>query len=229
MNAFFITATDTDAGKTLVATALIEKLVSQGFSVAAFKPISAGCELIDGQLINGDAQSLYHAANCQQTIQEINPIAFEEPIAPHIAALKANVTITIDKVNDDYQKVVDLNSDIVITEGAGGWRLPLGGGNYLSDFAKAQQIPVILVVHMKLGCLNHALLTYQAIIADGLSVAGWVANAPQEMPYLAENIAELKEQIRALFLGQIGFVKNTVEAQNCLTFEALSLPMPGVI
>ena len=192
----FITATDTDAGKTYIAVGLTKSLVKKGFKVAVYKPIAAGCELSQisedrnapSQLVNEDALLLQQASNCQQPYQAVNPIAFEEPIAPHIAALKHNTVIDQDKIVAGYHQ---LNGDINIIEGAGGWRLPLGNGHFLSDIVKNLKPKVILVVNMKLGCLNHAVLTYQSIIADGLNCVGWIANNQENMPYLAENIAEL--------------------------------------
>jgi dethiobiotin synthetase len=192
----FITATDTDAGKTYVAQTLITALTQQSLRVAAFKPISAGCEKVHTQqgtqLINEDALLLSTVANCQQSIEQINPIAFEEPIAPHIAAQKENDVIDLALLHKHYEKVTDNHCDVVITEGAGGWRLPLGNGKYLSEFVQKTQQKVILVVNMKLGCLNHAVLSYESIVSDGLSCVGWVANCPETMTYLDENIAELE-------------------------------------
>lgn len=192
----FITATDTDAGKTYVAQALTAALVENNLKVAVFKPISAGCVKVvtkqGEQLVNEDALLLFDQANCQQSIEQINPIAFEEPIAPHIAAQKQNYTIDVDFLNEHYEKITTNNCDVVITEGAGGWRLPLGGGRYLSEFAQTTQQQVILVVNMKLGCLNHAVLTYESILSDGLRCVGWVANCQETMPYLDENISELE-------------------------------------
>ena len=211
MKNYFITATDTDAGKTLVASSLTAALVKSGQKVAVFKPISAGCENIDGKLVNGDALALQQQANCKQSIEQINPIAYEEPIAPHIAALKHNKSISCDLICNGYTEIQSLNADITITEGAGGWRLPLGNGEYLSEFVKQQNIDVILVVHMKLGCLNHAILTYESIINDGLNVVAWVANFPEEMPYLQENIEYLQQTITEPLIAKIGHV-NSLDA-----------------
>ncbi|WP_206485760.1 dethiobiotin synthase [Thalassotalea sp. G2M2-11] len=205
MKKYFITATDTDAGKTQIAQSLVYALTQQGKKVAVYKPISAGCEWRDGQLINQDAELLMMQSNCDQAITQINPIAFEEPIAPHIAADKHNKAIDVGQIKSVYQTICQLSPDVVITEGAGGWRLPLGNGHFLSEFAQQSKQDVILVVNMKLGCLNHALLTYQAILHDGLNCAGWVANCPDEMPYLSDNIEELASLIQAPFLGKVPY------------------------
>ena len=209
MSKFFITATDTDAGKTFVATALVKALVNTGKTVAVYKPISAGCEVIDGELINEDAFLLQQVANSNQSISNVNPIAYEEPIAPHIAAAKSNQSITVEDVLQHYANVTSLNADITLTEGAGGWRLPLGNGKYLSEFVQQSDQKVILVVNMKLGCLNHAILTYETILADGLECIGWVANTFEGMNYLEENITELTSLIKAPMIAKLNKEINT--------------------
>ncbi len=199
MQNVFITATDTDAGKTFVACALIHGLVKSGNKVSAYKPIAAGCQQVGNSLVNEDAKLLSEFANCKQTINEVNPIALIEAIAPHIAAARINRTISIEEVAQGFEKVLSLQADINLTEGAGGWRLPLSitatKASFLSDFAIDTKQDVILVVNMKLGCLNHALLTYQAIIADGLNCVAWIANNASEQPMsnLSENIASLEQ------------------------------------
>ncbi len=198
---YFITATDTDAGKTYVAQLLVKALVEKGNKVAVFKPISAGCEQVDGKLINEDAKLLSRQANCDQSIEEINPIAFLPAIAPHIAANQIGTRITLEQLDKSYQNILDRNADIIITEGAGGWRLPLGNELFLSDFAKQQRFRVILVVNMKLGCLNHALLTFESILNDGLFCAGWVANCQAEMNNLDENLQSLQSMLPIPCLG----------------------------
>ncbi|GHF91805.1 dethiobiotin synthase [Thalassotalea marina] len=205
MKKIFITATDTDAGKTHIACAIVNKLVNQQNTVLVFKPISAGCEVIGGELVNEDAQRLQQQANGQQSLSQVNPIAYQEPIAPHIAALTLGEAITVKQVTGHFNTLTTLSADVILTEGAGGWRLPLGNGQFLSDFVKDTEQDVVLVVNMKLGCLNHAVLTYQSIISDGLNCIGWVANCQQEMPYLQENIDELKTLLDTQFLGQVGF------------------------
>lgn len=242
MKNIFITATDTDAGKTFVSCALVHALTNlvpntvtntlatKSLKVAAFKPISAGCELVAGELINEDAKLLSQFANSNQSITDINPIAFAEPIAPHIAAKKQNRPISVAEINDHYQQVITLNADITLVEGAGGWRLPLGplasqatespSQQFLSDFVKANNLEVILIVNMKLGCLNHALLTYQAIKADGLECIGWIANcaAGEVMNNLSENIVELTQLLPIPNIAQLDFIDDVDEQGNVVTF-----------
>ncbi len=214
MKNLFITATDTDAGKTFVACALTQALINTGKKVAVYKPIAAGCQLVGDQLVNEDAQLLSEVANCQQSISDVNPITFEDPIAPHIAASNENIKISIDEISQAFGKVTSLKADINITEGAGGWRLPIYVDNkvegkhiFLSDFAQETKQDVILVVNMKLGCLNHALLSYQAIIADGLNCVAWVANnaSKQPMPCLNENIVSLEQLLPIPKIAQLKF------------------------
>jgi len=217
MKSYFITATDTDAGKTFVACALTQALINKGNKVAVYKPIAAGCHKEGKLLINEDAQLLSQFGNSKQTISNVNPIALEEAIAPHIAASNNNREISIDEISKGFDKVLSLKAQVNITEGAGGWRLPIyinpaqikeGQQHvFLSDFAKASQQDVILVVNMKLGCLNHALLTYEAIIADGLQCVAWIANtaSEQQMPFINENIASLEQLLPIPKIAQLSF------------------------
>ena len=204
----FITATDTDAGKTYVSRALIRALVDKlHLKVAAFKPISAGCELSvfgkEQQLINEDALLLSKEANVGQSVSSINPIAFKAPIAPHIAAKQLGKAIRVSAIIQYYTLISASTPDVTVTEGAGGWRLPLGDGDYLSDFvAKTEQF-VILVVNMKLGCLNHAVLTFESILHDGLTCIGWVANCNESMDFLDENIEELSQLLPIPMLAKL--------------------------
>ncbi len=208
----FITATDTDAGKTYVAQALVNAFVANHKKVAVYKPISAGCQYVNNELVNEDALLLLQQANCQQTIRQINPIAFEPAIAPHIAAAQLQQTINLAEINQGYDNIMATDPDIIICEGAGGWRLPLGQGKYLSEFVQFTEQNVILIVNMKLGCLNHAVLTYQAIVSDGLNCVGWIANCPESMPYLSENIAELTELLPVPKLAELAFEQDIHQA-----------------
>ncbi len=222
----FITATDTDAGKTYVAQVLTSALVAHNYRVAVFKPISAGCRLVhlpEGDtLINEDAEQLMHQSNCSQSITEINPIAFEPAIAPHIAAKLIATEIKISEIHDSYKRIENRSSNLIITEGAGGWRLPLGNGKFLSEFVQLTQQKVILVVNMKLGCLNHAVLTYESIIADGLDCLGWVANCPEPMAFLSENITELTALISAPLIGQLKFETDIKKAAAAVNIKAIT-------
>ncbi|TLU66179.1 dethiobiotin synthase [Thalassotalea litorea] len=219
----FVTATDTDAGKTYVSEKLIKLLVQTGKTVSALKPISAGCEWHNGELQNEDALCLKAAANAGQTLSQINPIAFEPPIAPHIAAAQQGDCLTVPRITSAFVDAQKVPADICLIEGAGGWRLPLNNQEFLSDFVKNESIPVIFVVGMKLGCLNHAILTYQAMIQDGIDVIGWIANQaqPEKMRNHQDNVEFLTSAIDAPFLGELGFGDSEKNLKQSVILSAL--------
>ncbi len=200
---YFITGTDTDVGKTWVSLGIIEALKQQGKKVGVMKPISAGCEQTENGLRNEDAVLLQQHSNIELDYDLINPYAVEPAIAPHIAAADQGIRIDIETL---YQKLqtIEQQSDCVVVEGAGGWLVPLNDFQTMADLAKRFQLPVILVVGMRLGCINHALLSVEAIRATGLPLVGWIANqVSAEMNCLDENIATLQQMIDAPMLGQI--------------------------
>ena len=203
---YFITGTDTDVGKTLCCKALLQAANKQNLVTAAYKPIAAGCETTEAGLRNEDALILQKNSTIALPYNEVNPIAFELPIAPHIAAELTNKPIGIDLISQGLQNLQQKNADLIIVEGAGGWRLPLNNKQMLSDWVVEQKLPVILVVGMKLGCLNHAVLTYETILNDGLNVVGWIANQLQpDMPYYRENLQMLTEKIAAPMIAEIPY------------------------
>lgn len=194
--AFFITGTDTDVGKTHVACQIIAQYVAQGLKVVGMKPIAAGCELLNGEWVNQDVQKLCAASNVKAPRELVNPYCFNEPIAPHIAAAKAGVEIEISVIKQAFNQLTKL-ADIVIVEGAGGFLVPLNNTQTLADLATALNIPVILVVGVRLGCINHSLLTAEAIKARGLTLHGWVANQiDTNMPMQQENIETITQQLK---------------------------------
>lgn len=170
---WFITGTDTGCGKTTFTVALARRLVERGAEVACFKPIASGCRWRDGRLVNDDALGLMAASSAGLGYDQVNPYALEPAIAPHIAAEQAGISLDLDHICSE----IDRNaSPIQLVEGVGGWRVPLDGRRELPELAKRLGCPVVLVVGMRLGCLNHAMLTARAIIDDGVPLAGWVAN-----------------------------------------------------
>lgn len=198
----FVTGTDTDAGKTLVAQAILHKCAKQGLSTAAYKPVSAGCQLTPQGLRNQDALILQSNSSIALTYDEVNPIAFADPVAPHLAAQKLAQPIDLQLIDSGLQRLRSKKPDLLLIEGAGGWRLPLGPDQYLSDFVKQHRLQVLMVVGLKLGCLNHALLTAQAIAQDGLQLVGWIGSqVDPNMLYLEENIQSLHSLIDAPNLG----------------------------
>lgn len=199
---YFITGTDTEIGKTTIASALLYAARQAGLTTAAAKPVAAGCDETPDGLRNEDALALQ--AQCQPTLayELINPIALKSAIAPHIAALEEQVPLTVELLAGGCLQVFDRNADLTLVEGAGGWRVPLNDDQTLADLARDLDIPVVMVVGMKLGCINHAILTAEAIAADGLKLVGWVANqVDPHMSRPSENLATLRLQLKAPCLG----------------------------
>lgn len=195
--AFFITGTDTNVGKTYVACKLIADYVAQGYKVIGMKPVAAGCELVDGAWVNEDVLKLEAASNVKAPRSLTNPYSFKQPIAPHIAAENENVKIEIKVIQQAFKQLADM-VDIVIVEGAGGFLVPLNKSETMADLAGALNLPIILVVGMKLGCINHSLLTVEAIKARNLRLYGWIANPiDPNMQVAVENIATLEQLIKA--------------------------------
>ena len=202
--AFFITGTDTDAGKTSVAAGLLCAAKQQGCSTLAMKPVASGCDMSAEGLRNSDALALIAQSTVPLPYTQINPYAFAPAIAPHIAAQEAGVELSVADLYRTAQVILQQQADFTVIEGAGGWRVPISATEFLSDFAIALQLPVILVVGVKLGCINHALLTAQAIINDGLELAGWVANVVDpSCARLAENLATLQQLMPAPCLAEV--------------------------
>lgn len=205
----FITGTDTDVGKTICSKALLQAAYKQGLSTLAYKPIAAGCQRTELGLRNDDALILQGACSIDVSYQSVNPITFEPPIAPHIAAELENSPIDIDLITLGLENLQQQKSELIIVEGAGGWRLPLNNELMLSDWVFDQGMSVILVVGMKLGCLNHALLTYESIVSDGLNVVGWIANQVQaDMDYYQHNVSWLKNKIDVPMIAEIPYLTN---------------------
>jgi dethiobiotin synthetase len=197
---FFVTGTDTGVGKTLVSTALLSLYGEQGLRVVGMKPVAAGCA--PGEL-NEDVAALRAASTVQAPPELINPYAFEPAIAPHIAARQTGTRIDLDCIADSYAALAR-DADVVIVEGAGGFLVPLNESETLADLAQRLRLPVILVVGLRLGCLNHALLTAEAIRARGLKLAGWVANhIDPHMNCSAGNVEALVQRLDAPLLGEI--------------------------
>jgi dethiobiotin synthetase len=194
---YFITGTDTNVGKTLIAGALVHHFAQSGLKTIGMKPVAAGCDLVNGELISEDVIRLIAASNVTAPLVQINPYAFVPAIAPHIAAQQAGVEIELTKIQEAYQALANL-ADAVIVEGVGGFCVPLSDSVNSADLAQALNLPIILVVGMRLGCLNHALLTVEAIQARGLKLAGWVANQiDPQMAAFEENLNTLKRRIPA--------------------------------
>ncbi len=222
MTTFFITGTDTGVGKTFIACTIMDYVKHRGTSCIGFKPVASGCEEGEFGLVNSDALALQAASDFDLSYSEINPYAFKEAIAPHIAAQKMDSVISISTLTDAYLNLTEKDPDLLLIEGAGGWRLPLCSNIFMSDFVKLHKLPVLLVIGMRLGCLNHARLTVEAIQNDGLEIIGWVANhVDANMDYHSENVEALKELIPAPFIGEVPLVSDTSQAWSYLDFTPL--------
>lgn len=202
----FITGTDTEIGKTWVSVGLIAAFQTQGHRVVGMKPVAAGCEVTSQGLRNEDALALQQAGSVPIAYEAMNPYAFEPPISPHAAARKAGVSIDLDRIVASYDSLT-AEAGKVIVEGVGGWYAPLGEAHTVSDMARRLGLPVVLVVGLRLGCLNHALLSARAIQNDGLKLAGWVANElSPDMEAAAENVRYLRSHIDAPLLGVVPYL-----------------------
>ncbi|TCI03197.1 dethiobiotin synthase [Corallincola luteus] len=213
MKTVFITGTDTDAGKTFTSVQLIHWWQNQGLSVAVSKPVAAGGTLNPaGRLENEDALALMAATQLETTYQAVNPYCFNAPASPHISAAQDNAQVSLAELQQHHQDVIaKRGADICLVEGAGGWMVPINDSELLSGLPITMRWPVILVVGMKLGCLNHALLTAAQIKAQGGHLVGWIANSPlPEMEFLAENIDTLASLIDAPLIGTIGYQQTEV-------------------
>ena len=234
LGGFFVTGTDTEVGKTLVSGALILKLREQKINTIVFKPLVAGTyQGANGMILNEDLETLYIASEIKSSELSLCPYILDQPAAPHLVAARQGLTLKMGVITQTFRNI-QKQADCVLVEGAGGFLVPLNDEEDLSDVAKEIGLPIILVVGMKLGCINHALLTYEAIKARNLNIAGWVANTLNtEMPLLQENLQTLKARITAPFLGLIPALPKELQKSNnspysieALTFAAQHIELP---
>lgn len=217
MKGFFITGTDTEVGKTAITLGMIQAFQNAGVKVGGMKPIAAGAIQTDVGLRNDDAVQIMSQVGGGDDVfdayQVVNPYVFEQPIAPHIAARKTDTVIELPVIQAAFD-VLSTDHDIIVIEGAGGWKVPLSDDLDMEALAKNLGFPVVLVVGIRLGCLNHALLTADAIVTAGLSLKGWVANQIDPvMVSQSDNINTLKQRIDAPFLGSVPYLPD-VSAQT---------------
>lgn len=218
---FFVTGTDTGVGKTLVACALLHGFVRKGRRAVGMKPVATGALRDAGRLISDDAARLRAAGNVEAPLAIVNPYCFERPIAPHLAAAQAGVDIKLATIVHAYAQLAAM-ADVVVVEGIGGFCVPLNRDFDASDLAHRLALPMILVVGMRLGCLNHALLTARAIRERGLTLTGWIANRIDlAMAEFEPNIAALAERLGAPLMGAIEF---TLEPDAGHVAAELKLP-----
>ncbi|MEO9273561.1 dethiobiotin synthase [Marinomonas sp. 5E14-1] len=221
---FFVTGTDTDAGKTFVTAGLLAAAKRAGVRSLGLKPIATEAQKVDGALRNEDGLLIQQASSVALPYEQVNPVVFAQPIAPHIAAMQENRLITASRLEGFIKGALLTPHEFALVEGAGGWRVPLNDRELLSDVAKLLGFPVILVVNMKLGCFNHAILTAESIARDGLPLAGWVANTgPEKMPYYDENLETLKAMLSAPLLEALSWCEDEKVSQN--QFDKLFLAL----
>ena len=223
MSHYFVTGTDTDAGKTLVTAALLAKARRQGRTTLGLKPVAAGCERNGGTLRNIDALLLQAFSSPPVEYAAVNPVALEPPIAPHLAARRAGLRLHLDELEAAIRGTLAVTPrNIVLIEGAGGWRVPLNETEDLSSLSVRLGLPVIFVVGMRLGCISHARLTLDAIRADGLHVAGWVATQidPAMRDY-DDNLETLHQCLEAPCLGAIPWLgEGSTKGNDLLALQA---------
>jgi dethiobiotin synthetase len=224
---FFITGTDTGVGKTLVACALLKACASRGVRAVGMKPVAAGAAEDGGRLLNDDVGALKAASSVIAADDLVNPYCFAPAVAPHIAAAEAGVTIDIERIRRACLALAAA-ADRVIVEGAGGFRVPLGPRTDTAQLAAALGLPVLLVVGMRLGCINHALLTAEAVRASGLALAGWIANhIDPRMARADENVAALEERLAAPLIARVAYSASPEAARVASLLEVERLALSG--
>ncbi len=217
--AFFVTGTDTGVGKTVVSAALLRAANGRGMTTAAVKPVASGSEMTPEGLRNEDALLLSQACSEPMSYANVNPVALAPAIAPHLAARDAGVSLDARQLADHCARIVASGTDLVVIEGAGGWRVPLNEREFFSDIAINLKIAVILVVDIKLGCLNHALLSAEAIRHDGLLLAGWVANCSSGPdPRHGDMVTSLRGRLGCPQLADIP--RGPAVVDECIAFAA---------
>lgn len=218
----FVAGTDTEVGKTLVCAALLAGLREKGLTTAAVKPVAAGAVMTPEGARNEDGLMLQQWQTAQLSYQQVNPVLLREPLSPHIAAVIEGRRVSASQLEGFCRGVMTERVDRVLIEGAGGWRVPINDREYLSALPKALELPVVLVVGMRLGCLNHALLSAEAILADGLQLVGWIANQiDPAMAQLDANLATLQARLPGPFMGAIPWL-DRVDPDSAAAYLDLS-------
>jgi len=209
----FVTGTDTEVGKTYVSCALLKMLNRQGISTIAMKPVASGAEKQNGKYVNDDALCLHTAASMNAPYDLLNPYVFPDPIAPHIAAAKENIEIDFQQIKKSFQTLSEL-ADFILVEGVGGWLVPLNHKQTVADLALMLNLPVVMVVGMRLGCINHALLTANAIQQSGACLQGWIANKLEgDYPCVGENIEAIAQRLDVPLLATLDYQLNADRAE----------------
>jgi len=220
-NCWFLTGTDTEVGKTVASSALLQAATRAGFTTAGYKPVASGSEMTSEGIRNGDALALQRNSSLSLRYEEVNPLVFLEPTSPHIVSADTGQQIAFAQLSAGLA-ALRAKAEWVLVEGAGGWYTPLSEQHTFADWVKQERLPVILVVGIKLGCINHALLTAEAVLNAGLPLAGWIANAIQPPGRRhQEYLATLRQRLPAPFLGEIPWLE---EVENDRLGDWLRLP-----
>ncbi len=219
---FFVTGTDTNIGKTIASSILLKKATKAGYKTAGYKPVSSGCQRTAYGLLNDDAVILQRNSSIRLSYQEVNPISFLENAPPHILSQFQKKNIKIDCLSLGLKNITQ-KSNWIIIEGAGGWYTPLSYKNTFSDWVKQEKLTVIMIIAIKLGCINHGILTEKAILSENLICGGWIANNifPQDR-YTSNYIQTLLSYIKSPFLGIIPYLKN----KNYIDCEKINVVLP---
>jgi dethiobiotin synthetase len=219
---YFIAGTDTGIGKTHASCTLLHALRAGGLRSVGMKPVASGCMETPDGLRNDDALALLAASSQALPYAQVNPMALRDPLSPHLAAVHDGVTITMAPLEAAFARLCAAH-DAVVVEGVGGWRVPLAPGLFASDIARTWKLPVVLVVGLRLGCLSHALLSAEAIVADGCTLAGWIGNRiDPQMDAAEENIATLRELLPAPCLGVLPHGRTPAQAAALLGLDLLA-------
>lgn len=224
----FVTGTDTGIGKTRASCLLIRAYAELGYKIIGMKPVASGASVIHGQLQNEDARALMEASNVAAPYALINPYCFAPAIAPQLGADQAGTIIDINRIKDAYQQLAGL-ADVVIVEGVGGWSVPLSNNTDVGDIALQLGLPVLMVVGIRLGCINHALLTASAVRSKGVTLAGWVANILDKSMHEAEaNIQAIEQRLGVSVTAKIPFTRsiNDIRLSNVFNIKSL-VPLLG--
>jgi dethiobiotin synthetase len=220
---FFVTGTDTGVGKTLVASALLRAFVLSGLHAVGMKPVATGCRADVPDRANEDVAALIEASSIRAPIDLVNPYCFEPPVAPSIAAQQAGRSISLTRIRECYLSLASL-ADRVVVEGAGGLLAPLNRDDDFGDLVRFLDLSVVLVVGMRLGCLNHALLTAEVIHGRGLPFAGWVANRIDgAMPFFEDNLEILRQKLPAPLIAIVPFAPDKVRACAAMNLDLLAV------
>jgi len=227
--AWLVTGTDTEIGKTFSTCALIHAARAQGLTALGMKPVASGAKIIDGKLTNEDAAQLLAASSFDPGLERLNPYCLHAPISPHLAAREENIHIDLKRIRQAFDELAQ-RCDCLFVEGAGGFLAPLGEEVDAPRIARELDLPLILVVGMRLGCINHTLLTAEAILCRGLRLEGWIANCLYpDIPRLYDNIDTLRHRLDAPLLGTLPYAPDTASDTLAHLVTLPHQPMPHAV